>query len=143
LREYGELPPIDAFAAQLNQVWTNLLVNAAQAVEKSGGTVQIKTYCSGDDAVVEIIDDGVGMTPEVIGRIFDPFFTTKAVGEGTGLGLSISFGIVERHGGRIEVESRPGEGSTFRVRLPQNADPKRASTQNPYNKEMRNYDYAV
>lgn len=143
LREYGELSPIDAFSAQLNQVWTNLLVNAAQAVEKEGGTVRIKTFCKDSEAVVEITDDGVGMTPDVIGRIFDPFFTTKAVGEGTGLGLSISFGIVERHGGRIEVESKPGEGSTFRVCLPRNAEPRRTSSEDPKNKEVSDYDYAV
>ncbi|HSI88198.1 MAG TPA: ATP-binding protein, partial [Pyrinomonadaceae bacterium] len=118
LRDYGDLPTVEAFSAQLNQVWANLLVNAAQAVSAEGGEVTIKTYTEGDSVVVAVIDNGVGIPPEVLPRIFDPFFTTKAVGDGTGLGLSISFGIVERHGGRIEMESTTGAGTTAYVRLP-------------------------
>jgi two-component system, NtrC family, sensor kinase len=124
LRDYGELPTVEAFSAQLNQVWANLLVNAAQAVSAEGGEVTIKTYTEGDSIVVAVIDTGVGIPPEVLPRIFDPFFTTKAVGDGTGLGLSISFGIVERHGGRIEMESTPGAGTTAYVRLPRVVRPK-------------------
>ncbi|HCA56380.1 MAG TPA: hypothetical protein DEP46_00200, partial [Blastocatellia bacterium] len=90
-----------------------------------------------------VADTGTGIPDTIRAKIFDPFFTTKAVGEGTGLGLSISFGIVERHGGRIEGESKPGEGSTFRVCLPRNAEPRRTSSEDPKNKEVSDYDYAV
>jgi signal transduction histidine kinase len=123
VREYGELPPVEAFSAQLNQVWTNLLVNAAQAVSSEGGEVHIRTVADEEKMAVEISDNGVGIAPENLNRIFDPFFTTKAVGEGTGLGLSISFGIVERHGGKIFVESQVGEGTTVRVQLPKRIKP--------------------
>ncbi len=123
LREYGDIPSIDAYSAQLNQVWTNLLVNAAQAVGDSVGDVTIRTRLEGPSVVIEISDTGIGIPPDVVNRIFDPFFTTKAVGEGTGLGLTITFGIIERHGGRILVDSRPGEGTTFKVELPVNLRP--------------------
>ena len=116
--EYGELPQIDAFTGQLNQVWMNLLVNAAQAVSANGGAVKITTGVRGETIFVSIKDSGGGIAPEHLSRIFDPFFTTKPVGEGTGLGLSISFGIVERHGGTISVETEQGRGSTFTVTLP-------------------------
>lgn len=118
IRDYGELPPVDAFSGQLNQVWMNLLVNAAQAVASDGGEVFITTRVVEESAVISIKDTGCGIPPEHLNRIFDPFYTTKAVGEGTGLGLSISFGIVERHGGTIKVESRLGEGTTFTITLP-------------------------
>lgn len=118
VREYGELPPIDAFSGQLNQVWMNLLINAAQAVSAHGGEVRITTRAEEEHVIVAVSDTGDGIAPEHLNRIFDPFFTTKPVGEGTGLGLSISFGIVERHAGSIEVETCPNEGSTFKVRLP-------------------------
>jgi two-component system NtrC family sensor kinase len=121
LREFGELPIVEAFSAQLNQVWTNLLVNAAQAVGTGEGTVSITTACDAANIYVKIADDGAGIPQENLARIFDPFFTTKPVGEGTGLGLSISFGIVERHRGRIEVRSEKGKGSAFTVVLPRNA----------------------
>src|SRR5205085_2385057 len=99
-REYGQLPLVDCYAGQLNQVWMNLLVNAAQAI--SGvGEVSIKTKLAGDVVVVCVSDTGCGIAPEHRKHIFDPFFTTKPVGEGTGLGLSISYGIIERHGGAI------------------------------------------
>ena len=118
IREYGELPLVDAFSGQLNQVWMNLLVNAAQAVSGEGGEVRITTQVVEESVVVSIEDTGCGISPEHLNRIFDPFYTTKPVGEGTGLGLSISFGIVERHGGTIKVQSRPGEGTTFTITLP-------------------------
>lgn len=118
LREYGELPSVEAYSAQLNQVWANLLINAAQAVAEKGGDVCIRTNVDEDSVVIAVTDNGVGIPPENLSRIFDPFFTTKAVGDGTGLGLSISFGIIERHGGKISVESKPGQGSTFTVTLP-------------------------
>jgi signal transduction histidine kinase len=116
-REYGAIPPIECYAGQLNQVWMNLLVNAAQAIGQVG-EVRITTACDGGKAIVDISDTGTGIQPEHIDRIFDPFFTTKPVGEGTGLGLSISHGIVVRHGGKLTVDSTPGRGATFSVTLP-------------------------
>ena len=118
VRDYGELPLIDAFSGQLNQVWMNLLVNAAQAVSQKGGEVRITTRAEGEFVFVAVSDTGGGIAPEHLNRIFDPFYTTKPVGEGTGLGLSISFGIVERHGGTITVDTKLNEGSTFTVMLP-------------------------
>jgi signal transduction histidine kinase len=117
-REYGsDVPPITAFGSELNQVWTNLLDNAADALG-GRGRVTIRTRRDGDWAVVEITDDGPGITDDVRSRVFDPFFTTKEPGKGTGLGLSTSFSIVtEKHHGSITVQSRPGE-TTFTVRLP-------------------------
>lgn len=120
VRDYGDLPLVDCYAGQLNQVWLNLLVNAAYAVRR-GGEVLIETRREGDTAVVVVSDTGGGIAPEHLPRIFDPFFTTKPVGEGTGLGLSVTYGIVERHQGRIEVVSRPGDGATFTVTLPVDA----------------------
>jgi signal transduction histidine kinase len=117
VRDYGESAIIDGFSGQLNQVWMNLLANAAQAVG-SEGEVRIKTRIDGEYVTVAITDTGVGMSPDQIEKIFDPFFTTKPVGEGTGLGLSISFGIVKRHSGEIRVESVPGGGTTMTVKLP-------------------------
>jgi len=117
VREYGELPLVNCYAGQLNQVWTNLLVNAAQAT-RNGGEVKISSRVEGESAVIAISDTGCGIEPDHLRRIFDPFFTTKPVGEGTGLGLSISYGIIEKHGGTIEAESVPGAGTTFRVSIP-------------------------
>ena len=114
-RDYGEIPQTNCYAAQLNQVWMNLLANAAQAIGEAEGNVLIKTRCEGRTVLVSISDTGPGMWPEQLKKIFDPFFTTKPVGEGTGLGLSISHGIIERHGGRIKVESAPGQGTTFTI----------------------------
>ncbi len=124
IRDYGELPPVDAFSGQLNQVWMNLLVNAAQAVSQKGGEVRITSRVLEEDesVTVTIRDTGCGIPNEHLNRIFDPFYTTKPVGEGTGLGLSISFGIVERHGGTIRVETRVDEGTTFTVTLPIHID---------------------
>jgi len=118
IRNYGELPPVDAFAGQLNQVWMNLLVNAAQALSAKGGEVRISTLVEEESVTIAIADTGGGIQPENLNRIFEPFYTTKPVGEGTGLGLSISFGIVERHGGTIAVDTRLHEGTTFTVTLP-------------------------
>jgi signal transduction histidine kinase len=117
VRDYGELPLIDSFSGQLNQVWMNLLVNAAQAVSANGGEVRITTHADQEFMFIAVSDTGGGIAPEHLNRIFDPFYTTKLVGEGTGLGLSISFGIVERHGGTITVKTRLNEGSTFTVTL--------------------------
>lgn len=117
VRDYGELPLVECLPSQLNQVFMNLLVNAAQAIA-THGTITIRTYVDGDTVRVAISDTGAGIAPEIRARIFDPFFTTKPVGKGTGLGLSLCYGIVERHAGRIEVDSEPGCGSTFTVVLP-------------------------
>jgi two-component system NtrC family sensor kinase len=116
-REYGDLPSIQCYAGQLNQVWMNLLVNAAQAVPDRG-EVSISTRLEQDSVVVDISDTGTGIPEDQLSRIFNPFFTTKPVGEGTGLGLSISYGIIERHGGTIAVVSEMGTGTTFTVRIP-------------------------
>ncbi|HXG84991.1 MAG TPA: ATP-binding protein [Pyrinomonadaceae bacterium] len=120
VRDYGDLPPVNAYSGQLNQVWMNLLVNAAQAVSANGGEVRIVTRAFAESMSVTISDTGGGIAPEHLKRIFDPFYTTKPVGEGTGLGLSISFGIIERHKGTIKVESRPNEGTSFTVTIPVN-----------------------
>ncbi|WP_052007202.1 histidine kinase [Burkholderia paludis] len=117
VRDYGDVPPVECLPSQLNQVFMNLLVNAAQAIP-GRGTITIRTSGDGDQVSIAISDTGVGMTPEVLRRIFDPFFTTKPVGQGTGLGLSVSHGIVERHRGTIDVTSEPGRGTTFCIRLP-------------------------
>lgn len=117
VREYGELPLIECLPSQLNQVFLNILVNAAQAIEKRG-TITIRTSYEADTAVIEISDTGKGIAPTHINRIFEPFFTTKPVGVGTGLGLSVSYGIVQKHGGTIEARSEQGKGTTFTIRLP-------------------------
>src|SRR5262245_13311077 len=117
VRDYGELPPVRCFAGQLNQVFLNLLMNACDAVD-GHGTIRITTRAAPPGVVLVFEDDGPGMPADVLSRIFEPFFTTKAVGKGTGLGLSISHGIVARHGGEMQVESAPGEGARFTIRLP-------------------------
>lgn len=117
VREYGFLPPVNCFAGQLKQVWTNLLVNAAQAI-KDQGVVRISSGVEDGAAVITIIDTGCGIEPDQLSKIFDPFFTTKPVGEGTGLGLSISYAIIQKHGGMIRAESTPGAGSKFVVSIP-------------------------
>ena len=119
VREYDDVPAIDAYAGELNQVWTNLVDNAVDAMEGSG-TLTVRARGDGDQVVVEIADTGPGMPPEVVARAFEPFFTTKDVGKGTGLGLDIARRIVvERHGGTIAVESGPDRpGTTIVVTLP-------------------------
>ena len=111
------LPPVACQPAKINQVVMNLLSNAIDASDQ-GGRVVVRTQAVDGEARIEVADEGHGIPPELRDRIFDPFFTTKPVGEGTGLGLSISYGIVNDHGGTIEVESTPGKGSTFKVSLP-------------------------
>jgi signal transduction histidine kinase len=123
-REYAALPLIYCFASQLNQVWMNLLVNAAQAIGSTPGEVRIETGVNDEKVFVKISDTGGGILPEDLGKIFDPFFTTKPVGEGTGLGLSLSYGIVANHSGTITVESTPGKGTTFTTLLPLDAQPR-------------------
>jgi signal transduction histidine kinase len=116
-REYDtKLPKICARASELNQVWTNLIDNAIDAMN-GNGELRIGTCRDGDYAVVDIVDNGAGIAPEIRGRIFDPFFTTKEVGAGTGLGLDIVHRIVRAHHGDVRVESHPGR-TLFQVRLP-------------------------
>jgi signal transduction histidine kinase len=118
VKSYGELPEVQCLASELNQVFMNLLVNAAHAVVKPRGTIFVRTGTDGPQVWVEVEDDGAGISKENLSRIFDPFFTTKAVGNGTGLGLSLAYGIVQKHGGRIDVDSEPGRGTRFRVTIP-------------------------
>ncbi|WGS85461.1 bacteriohemerythrin [Methylomonas sp. UP202] len=118
VKEYAGLKPFACVGAQLNQVFMNLLVNAAQAIDDFG-KITIRTGYQDDDWLwVEIEDSGRGIPADIRNKIFDPFFTTKPVGKGTGLGLSLSYKIVQDHRGRIELESTPGQGSRFRVCLP-------------------------
>ena len=117
VRDFGPLPPVTCHPTQIAQVFTNLLVNASQAIE-TFGEIRVRTRHQEPEAVVEISDTGKGMTEETLSKLFTPFFTTKPRGQGTGLGLSISRDIINRHGGRIEVQSTPGKGSTFIVYLP-------------------------
>lgn len=117
--DFADLPPVECIQGQLNQVFMNLLVNAAQAIPGDRrGRITIRTQCSGNEVSLEFSDDGSGIPQENLNRIFDPFFTTKPIGKGTGLGLSLSYGIVQKHHGRIEVESACGSGTTFRIVLP-------------------------
>lgn len=118
VREYGELPLIECIPSQINQVFMNLLVNAAHAIDEKG-VIHVRSGTGDGWVWVEVEDNGAGIPPEHMKHLFEPFFTTKPVGKGTGLGLSISYGIVQKHGGRIELESEPGKGSRFRVWLPQ------------------------
>ena len=104
--------------SQINQVLLNLITNAAQAIGPGGGTIRIATSGDASRLIVQVSDTGSGIPPEVLPKIFDPFFTTKPVGQGTGLGLSVSYKIVAQHGGRIDVRSQPGRGTTFRIELP-------------------------
>jgi two-component system NtrC family sensor kinase len=116
-KEFGALPQVKCLASQLNQVFMNLIVNAAHAIQKDG-VITLRTGATPDWVWIEIGDNGCGIAPEVLSRIFDPFFTTKPVGQGTGLGLSLSYSIVGKHRGRIEVASEPGCGTRFTVHLP-------------------------
>jgi len=110
------LPRIDSFGSELNQVWTNLIDNAADAMEGKG-TLRIRTVREGDEVMVEITDSGTGVPTEIQTRIFDPFFTTKPMGQGTGLGLDTVYRIVRKHRGNVSYVSHPGN-TCFRVRLP-------------------------
>lgn len=116
-RDYAEsLPPIKAYGSELNQVWTNLIVNAVDAMSE-GGKLKVRTKREPTDILVEIRDNGVGIPADVRSRIFEPFFTTKPVGDGTGLGLDTVARIVRKHRGNIRFESKPGD-TCFQVRLP-------------------------
>ncbi|TCZ80476.1 ATP-binding protein [Lysobacter sp. N42] len=114
---YGDMPAVECHASEINQVFMNLLINAGQAIAERG-VITLACGVDGEEAWVSVADTGCGIPEETLGRIFDPFYTTKPIGRGTGLGLAISYRIVEKHHGRIEVESRLGQGTTFRVVLP-------------------------
>ena len=116
---FGDIPPVTCSPSQLNQVFLNLITNAAQAVGPAGGRITLCTRrADAGHVAVDVADNGCGIEPAIMPRIFDPFFTTKPVGEGTGLGLSIAYKIIEQHGGSITVDSTPGSGTTFTVLLP-------------------------
>ena len=117
VKKYEDLPRIRGNPQQIEQVIINILINASHSIENTG-LIKIETYSQDVHVIVEITDSGIGIPKEIIDKIFDPFFTTKNVGEGTGLGLSIVYGIIEEHKGKIEVESKVGEGTRFRIRLP-------------------------
>lgn len=121
VRDYGDIPFVACSPSQINQVFLNLVTNAAQAIEGDSGTIQIQTRASADTVQIVIRDNGKGIPPAAMPKIFEPFFTTKKVGEGTGLGLSISRKIVEEHGGTIKAESVPGQGTVVTVSLPAQA----------------------
>ena len=118
-KEYGQIPPIECYAGKLNQVFMNILNNAADAIQDEGEII-IRTWAGDDHVYVSIKDNGIGMPENIRKRIFEPFYTTKEVGQGTGLGLSISFGIIEKHKGTISVKSKKNEGSEFIIQLPIN-----------------------
>ena len=116
---FGQIPKVSCSPSQINQVFLNLLTNAAQATPDSGGAITVRTMLRDPEHVaVEVIDNGHGIPPDVLKKIFDPFFTTKEVGKATGLGLAISYKIIESHGGRIQVASEVGKGTRFTVILP-------------------------
>ncbi|MBC8043862.1 MAG: GHKL domain-containing protein [Rhizobacter sp.] len=122
-KNYGQLPLVKCYPAQMNQVFLNLITNAAQACEKPNepsfrGILTLTTAFKGDKVMIEIADNGQGIPPENLNRIFEPFFTTKPVGKGTGLGLSIVYKIIEQHNGLIAVKSEPGIGTAFTIELP-------------------------
>ena len=116
VRKYGKLPPVPVYVDELNQVWTNLIHNAVQALQGKGRIV-IETGCEEQGVWVRVIDDGPGVPPEILPRIFEPFFTTKPKGEGSGLGLGIVKQILDRHDGRVTCQSEPGR-TCFEVWLP-------------------------
>ncbi len=119
IKDYGDLPLVNCLAGQINQVFMNLLSNAADAIGNSSGIVRIRTHAfTTEKIMIEIEDNGCGIEPDVLDHIFDPFFTTKEVGKGTGLGLSISYGIIQRHNGEINVQSKSGQGTCFRITIP-------------------------
>ncbi|MEA5598399.1 sensor histidine kinase [Rivularia sp. UHCC 0363] len=119
--EYGNIPRVECYARQLNQVFMNIIINAIDALEKSlNPQIKISTETKEDSILIRIADNGIGITQEIKQKIFNPFFTTKVVGKGTGLGLSTSYQIiVNKHGGKLECNSTPGVGTEFAIALPQ------------------------
>jgi two-component system NtrC family sensor kinase len=119
VKQYGDIPDIECLPSQINQVIMNLVVNAAHAIGEKRGAITVRTGRVDDDNVwIEVGDNGSGIARENLTRIFDPFFTTKPIGKGTGLGLSLAYGIVQKHGGRIDIDTEIGRGTVFRIVLP-------------------------
>jgi two-component system NtrC family sensor kinase len=129
VKEYGDLPPVECYAGQLNQVFMNIICNAIDALEEDyekrspqspiTPSINIRTLAQKDMVLIDIGDNGPGMTETVKHQLFNPFFTTKKVGEGTGLGLAISYQIVvEKHGGQLQCLSTPGQGTHFLIEIP-------------------------
>ena len=118
VKQYGEIPDIECQPSHINQVIMNIVINGAQAITGERGCITIRTGCDAANVWIEVADTGAGIPKEIASRIFDPFFTTKPIGSGTGLGLSLSYGIIQKHGGQIDVQSAPGCGTTFRITLP-------------------------
>ena len=116
IKDLGKIPLVKCYPQRINQVFMNILVNAAQAIEDKG-EIRITTRAENGYVEIRISDTGKGIPPEVLPKIFDPFFTTKGVGKGTGLGLSMAYNIIQRHKGTIDVESEVGKGTTFIIRL--------------------------
>ncbi len=116
-KDFGEIPLLSCYPQQLNQVFLNILVNAAQAI-KGSGIIKLKTWAEESFVVISISDNGAGIPADIQEKIFDPFFTTKPVGDGTGLGMSISYEIIKKHKGNITVDSQVGQGTTFTIKLP-------------------------
>ncbi len=116
-KEYGDLPRVQGYPHQLNQVFMNLLVNAAQAIENQG-EIKIATRADNGHVEIKISDTGSGIPKENLSKLFDPFFTTKEIGKGTGLGLNVAYNIIKKHKGTINVESTVGVGTTFTIRIP-------------------------
>jgi len=116
-RDFGTLPPVRCHAGQLNQAFLNLLMNACDAIGETG-RIAVRTRAENGHVRLEFEDSGPGIPRDVRDRVFEPFFTTKPVGKGTGLGLSLTHGIIERHGGRIWVESEESKGTRFVIELP-------------------------
>ena len=114
---YGDIPHVMCYPQQLNQVFMNILVNAAHAIEGKG-VITLRTFSENGNVVIEISDTGKGISPEHLSRIFEPFFTTKPVGMGTGLGLSVAYAIIKKHNGEITVDSKVGAGTRFQVCIP-------------------------
>jgi|GEM_PF-3409639 len=120
-KEFGDIPPTKCNIGQLNQVFMNILVNAAHAIP-THGTITVKTWSEGSNIYVSITDTGTGIPADILSKIFDPFFTTKEVGSGTGLGLSIAYDIIKKHTGEIKVDSQVGKGTTFTISIPIDED---------------------
>lgn len=117
IKDFGNIPKIRCYPQRVNQILTNLIINAAQAIKKSG-TITIKTFIQNNFCVIQISDTGEGIPLNIRDKIFDPFFSTKPVGQGTGLGLHVVYDLVKKHGGTIKLESEVGKGTSFFVYLP-------------------------
>jgi hypothetical protein len=123
VKDYADLPLVECYPGKLNQVFLNMISNAAYAVQKrfgenAGGEISLTTTLEDKNICIKIKDNGVGIDPQMQKRIFEPFFTTKDVGEGTGLGLSISYNTIKKHNGHITFSSTPGEGTEFNIQIP-------------------------